>query len=301
MKTDWQTKKLDFNIKDKLINLSGTCFWYWNTFYSFLESCGVSSSVYRQFGKEGGKYQLMRSILELLERQERYDIIKNIAGQFYNFTPSEDEIDREKANKLLVDFRKIIGSSLLEDEIDKKEVEKKIETIKIISEQKKVYQEKLLKLKNNFFILCTSNDKQKRGYDIEKLFFDILDLEEFEYKRPYKNESEQIDGHFKYESFDYLVEIKWTNEKNKQEEYSIFDGKITGKAQSTRGLFLSITGFEDSFINKASGNNPRIILMDGEDLVHILEGRTTFFDLMKLKTDHFVRKGNVYIKYRNEK
>jgi hypothetical protein len=101
MKTSWQAKKLDFNIKDKLINLSGACFWYWNTFYSFLESCGVSSSVYRQFGKEGGKYQLMRSILELLERQEKYDVIKNIAAQFYNFSPNEDGIDKEKAGKLL--------------------------------------------------------------------------------------------------------------------------------------------------------------------------------------------------------
>ena len=97
----WSEKRLNFNIKDKLITLSGACFWYWNTFYSFLESCGVPSTVYRQFGKEGGKYQLMRSILELLERQNRYDIIKNINVQFYNFIPSEDGIDEERANRLL--------------------------------------------------------------------------------------------------------------------------------------------------------------------------------------------------------
>src|SRR5882672_9072611 len=105
----WPTKKLDFNVKDKLINLSGACFWYWNTFYSFLESCGVPSNIYRSFGKEGGKYQVMRSILELLERQERHDLIKSIATQFYNFTPSEEGIDKEKAYRFLADFRNIIG------------------------------------------------------------------------------------------------------------------------------------------------------------------------------------------------
>ena len=297
MNNSYQTKKIDFNIKDKLINLSGVCFWYWNTFYSFLESCGIPHSIYGQFGKEGGKYQLMRSILELLERQNKHDLIRNIVKQFYNFNPTEDNIDKKKADRLLSDFRKIIGSSLLEEEVNSKEKEKKQEETRVIIEERKIYKIKLSKFKDNFIKMFFCLDKQKRGYDIEKLFFDILELEEFVFKKPYKNEGEQIDGHFKYESFDYLIEIKWTSEKSKQQEYSIFDGKIKGKAQSTRGLFLSINGFEDSFVNKATCDTPRIILMDGEDLMHVLEERITLFDLMKLKTDFFVRKGNIYVKF----
>jgi hypothetical protein len=33
-------KKLSFEAKEKIVALSGACFWYWNSFYSFLDSCG---------------------------------------------------------------------------------------------------------------------------------------------------------------------------------------------------------------------------------------------------------------------
>jgi hypothetical protein len=295
----WQAKKLDFNVKDKLINLSGACFWYWNTFYSFLESCGVSSSIYLQFGKEGGKYQLMRSILELLERQQRYDIIKNITTQFYNFTPGEDGIDKEGAERKLDDFRKTVGSSILDDEIDKKEIERKIEEQKKLSEERQLLKQKLQDIKKIFLELQVSTDQQKRGFDIEKLFFDLLELEEFEVHRPYRISGEQLDGHFKYDKFDYIVEIKWTKDASSQPDLSIFDGKIKGKGQSTRGFFLSINGFDENSVSKFSGDAPRIILMDGQDFYLILEELTTFYDLMKLKTDALARKGNIYISYGN--
>ncbi len=293
----WPTKKLDFNAKDKLINLAGVCFWYWNTFYSFLESCDVPPSVYRQFGKDGGKYQLMRLILELLERQQRYDIIKNIASQFYNFIPSEDGIDKEKANRLLNDFRKMMGTSLLDEEIDKKEIKRKIKEQKKISEERALLKQKLQDIKDALLKLKALNDKQKRGFEIEALFFDLLELEEFEAHPPYRTTGEQLDGHFKYEKFDYIVEIKWTDEPSNQSDLSIFDGKIRNKGQSTRGFFLSVNGFDNNAVSRFSGNEPRIILMNGSDLYLILEEITTFYDLMKLKTDALARKGAIYVNY----
>lgn len=292
----WPTKKLDFNIKDKIINLSGACFWYWNTFYSFLESCGVSSSIYRAFGKEGGKYQVMRSILELLERQQRYDIIKEISKQLYNFVPSEDGIDKDKANRLLEDFRKTVGPSILEEEVNKRELERKAEEQKRILEENKIQRQKLEKLKENFLRLNALDDKQKRGFEVEPLFFELLELEEFEVHRPYRIKGEQLDGHFKYEKFDYIVEIKWTDSPTNQSDLSIFDGKIRGKGQSTRGFFLSINGFDNNAVSKFSGDSPRIILMDGQDLFLIFEEITTFYDLMKFKTDALARKGFIYAK-----
>jgi len=293
----YPTKKLDFNIKDKIINLSGACFWYWNTFYSFLESCGVTSSIYRAFGKEGGKYQVMRSILELLERQQRYDVIKEIARQFYNFWPSEEGIDKERVNRLLEDFRKAIGSSILDEEIDKKEVERKVQEYKKVAEEKAQLKQKLQIIKKSFLALQSSTDKQSRGFNLETLFFDLLGIEEFEVHRPYRMTGEQLDGHFKYEKFDYLVEIKWADPVSTQSDLSIFDGKIRSKGQSTRGIFFSVNGFDNNAVSKFSGNEPRIVLMDGQDFYVILEEMTTFYDLMKLKTDALARLGNIYAKY----
>jgi hypothetical protein len=289
-------KKLDFNVKDKLISLSGTCFWYWNNLYSFLESCGIPASVYKQFGKEGGKYQLMRSVLELLERQGKYDLIKTIAVQFYNLIPSDDGIDLHKANKQLDEYKAMVGTSLIEEEVNKREIAKKREEQKKISAEKGIYKNKLQNIKERFLTLHASEDKQKRGYELEALFFDLLELEEFEFHRPYKSAGEQIDGHFRYEKFDYIVEIKWTESVARQPDLSIFDGKIKGKGQSTRGFFVSISGFDNNSVSKFSNDSPKIMFMDGQDLFMILEERTTFYDMMKFKADAFARKGDIYAK-----
>jgi restriction endonuclease Mrr len=121
-----------------------------------------------------------------------------------------------------------------------------------------------------------------------------LHLSEFEHTKPYRTPgNEQIDGHFRYEKFDYLVEAKWTKEPTKQPDLSIFDGKIRGKAQSTRGFFLSANGFDDTTVQKYSGDSPRIILMTGEDLALILSGRVLFIDAMKAKVDAIVRLGKI--------
>jgi hypothetical protein len=292
-------KKIDYNTKEKLINLSGACFWYWGNFYSFLETCGIPQNIYKQFGKDGGKYQVMRSVLELLERQQKYDLIENIAKEFYNLSPSEENIDREKAKKLLSELRSILGTSFLQEELKQNEAQERIIKTQLIQEQKKIRKEKLLEIKNTFFVLCNESNKQKRGYELEKLFYELVELEEFEYNKPYKIEGEQIDGHFKYEKFDYLVEVKWIDENCKQSDLAIFDTKIRGKAQSTRGFFLSISGFDFNSIRKFSGDSPRIILMEATDLISVLEERISFFDLMKYKLDQLVRKGLIYAKYEN--
>lgn len=122
----------------------------------------------------------------------------------------------------------------------------------------------------------------------------MLHLSEFEHTKPYRTPGqEQIDGHFKYEKFDYLVEIKWTKEPTKQPDLSIFDGKIRGKAQSTRGFFVSANNFDTTAIQKYSGDSPRIILMTGEDLALVLSGHVLFVDAMKAKVDAIVRLGSI--------
>ena len=130
---------MNFNTKDLMIRLARTCFWYWETFYSFLESCDIPSSIYIQFGRDGGKHHVMRSILELLERQQAYDSIKQIMIQFYNLDlgPLKGEIDLERAKNLLQEFRTTTGPSLIQDEVNQRERENKIEAQKRISEQKK--------------------------------------------------------------------------------------------------------------------------------------------------------------------
>jgi hypothetical protein len=58
-------------------------------------------------------------------------------------------------------------------------------------------------------------------------------------------------------------------------------------------------GFLDDAIQSISGKEPRIILMDGEDLVYVLNGTISLHDAIKAKVDKLVKEGNTFYKLKN--
>ncbi|MES1950552.1 hypothetical protein S4A8_06835 [Salinisphaera sp. S4-8] len=245
----------------------------------------------------------MRGILGDLETSNRFDIINEIASNFYKMRTAvnKDALDTAKAERLLSEFRELLGSDPIDLEIERRgrEAAKAAHQGRIATAGLK--RSKLDELNRSFMALLTNANvtPQQRGFEFERIFFDLLELSEIECRRPFRNISnEQIDGHFRYEKFDYLVEVKWTSELTKQPDLSIFDGKIRGKVQSTRGFFLSQSGFDDSAIVKFSGDSPRIVLMSGEDIALILGGQILIEDAMKAKIDAIVRHGTIFFPLR---
>jgi restriction endonuclease Mrr len=298
-------KRINYELKEAIVSLSGTCFWYWNSFYSFLYSCGVSRNIQNKYPKESyNKYQVMRNVLDQLEETNKIEIINNIISNLYRLKNAvdRDALDEKKAKKLLSEFREIVGNDPIETEIKRREKEKIHKKYKSTVDGNELKRKKLEEINSLFNSLTTTTElsPQQRGYKLENLFCDLLQHSELEYSRPYKTvDGEQIDGHFRYEKFDYLIESKWEKETIKQKDLSIFDGKIRGKVQSTRGLFLSASGFDNNGVMKFSGDSPRIILMTGEDLAIILSGRVLFHDAMKAKIEAIVRHGDINYPLRN--
>jgi len=292
-------KKLGYEAKEKMVALAGACFWYWNSFYSFLDSCGVPKALQKRYPRDAyNKYQMMRCILGDLEQTGNLELINSIASAFYRLKTAidRDSLDEKKAKKLLDEFRDAISNDPIETEIQKREQEKAKAAHQKTITSRRAQSKRLEDINAEFIRLMTANEltPQKRGYKLEDLFFELLHFSEFEHTKPYRTpDGEQIDGHFRYEKFDYLVEAKWTAELTKQEDLSIFDGKIRGKAQSTRGFFISANGFDENAIGKFSGDAPRIVLMTGEDMALVLGGQVLFVDAMKAKIDAIVRYGNI--------
>ncbi|MBI9107084.1 MAG: restriction endonuclease [Spirochaetales bacterium] len=298
-------KKINYQLKELMISLSGACFWYWNSYYSFLDSCSVPKILQKKYPKQSyNKYEVMRNILEELEENNQIQIINNIISNFYKLRNAvdRDSLDEKKAIKLLNEFREFVGDDPIEQEIKKRKIEEEKEKYKDSVEDNKKQKNRINELNNLFIELTTSTNitPQQRGYKLEDLFCDLIQINELDYSRPYKTtDGEQIDGHLKYDKFDYLIEVKWEEGPIKQKDLSIFDGKIRGKAQSTRGLFLSANGFDENAINKFSGDSPRIILITGEDLAIVLSGRVLFYDALKAKVEAIVRYGNINFPLRN--
>ncbi|MBY0275420.1 restriction endonuclease [Candidatus Binatia bacterium] len=244
----------------------------------------------------------MRNILGDLEEAGELDTIEALVSGFYRLRGpvDRDNLDVAKAKQMLDEFRQLVGDDPIDAELKRRERQAARETYKESQAERQAQQRRLEELNESFLELSSPADvtPQARGYKLEALFFDLLQLCEFEFSPPYRHPGEQIDGHFRYEKFDYLVEAKWTKAPSVQEDLSVFDGKIRGKAQSTRGLFISATGFDQNAVAKYSGDAPRIILMTGEDLALVLSGMTTFADAMRAKVDAIVRHGKILLELR---
>ena len=84
---------------------------------------------------------------------------------------------------------------------------------------------------------------------------------------------EQIDGSLQFQGQTYLIEARWWAEQMAEAALLVFSGKVGGKAEWSRGLFISISGFTEQGLEGFSRGKPtNIICMDGLDLYHVMSG-----------------------------
>lgn len=294
------TKKLSFELKNKLIEIGGNCFWFRQNYQLFFESCGVKRDHYLRY-KDENKYSIMRNILSDLEDKGEIETIISILSNLYNLKkiPDDKVPDPAKSKRLLQELKDLCGEDLLEQRIKQQKIEEQRKTRSAQINNKLTYEQALLNIKNEFYELVKIDDPRKRGFALEPLINKLFSLNEIEYHKSFRTETDQIDGYFKFDKFDYLVETKWEKAPINKGDLSEFQDEVVRRIESTRGLFISMSGFNPNHISLFEGANPRIILMDGEDLTLILEGHFQLADALNLKITHAVKKGKIFYRLRD--
>lgn len=155
---------------------------------------------------------------------------------------------------------------------------------------------KLEGLKTEYFSLVSSRQPQRRGYQLEKIIRELFDLFDLDPRASFKIVGEQIDGAFTFESTDYLFEGKWQQEIVGASDLNVLAGKLSRKLDNTLGLFLSINGFSDDGVKAHSSGRRVMILMDGSDLMAVLEGRIDLIQLLLRKRREASQTGNIYLR-----
>lgn len=158
----------------------------------------------------------------------------------------------------------------------------------------------LSELKNEFYSWSVSSDRQGSGFALEKILYRLFELSDLDPKGSFKVIGEQIDGAFSFNYEEYLLEAKWRNKQTPLSDLDSFSGKIGRKFENTLGLFISISGFSDDALTQfRNSSDKRVLLMDGEDLIAILDERVTLSDLLARKRREAAQTGNIYLKYRD--
>lgn len=134
------------------------------------------------------------------------------------------------------------------------------------------------------FRRVTSLAPTERGYAFEGFLNDLFRAYGLAPREPFRNRGEQIDGSFALDEQVYLLEAKWEAGQIGQGPLLEFDGKVGGKAEWARGVFISISGFTDAGLDAfRQGRRTKIVGMDALDLHHILAGRLDLREVIRAK------------------
>jgi hypothetical protein len=296
----WSMKaKLSYELREAVVTVCGKAFWLKDPFRAFLLSCGVPSEIYDRYAEES-KYKIARHVLAELDAmgEEGYFIQCRIMTELCKLRKIPDETvpDRNAAIGALRGLKELaIAHNLLAGE-ERSAAEDRIQEARRKQAAQAERAQKMERLRTEFSSMVASkDDPHLRGYALEDLLAELFEAHEITYRRPYRTRTEQIDGHFRYRGFDYLVEARWRSSPPSEADLAAFKTKVDKKLTSTRGLFVSVVGFrEEVVLEFTRGISSNIVLMDGQDLALILEGQVSLIDALELKIQKAAQEGIVF-------
>jgi hypothetical protein len=290
-------------LKEALTNV----YWLRRDLRTFLTSCMQNNHILSNYDwNNETKRDIVSNLIDemLLKNQVFIHDMTKICNEICNMQDFshlqnfDNAIEKiQKAKNAVAQLKKLVEPH--QNKI--REENRRQEHQKIVEETRKKTQasdKKLNEMKESYLTLSTSNEPQMRGFKLEKLLKDLFELYDLDPKASFKITGEQIDGAFSLDHAEYLFEAKWQKQSVDNAELLIFSGKVEGKLENTLGLFLSINGFSPTGIEAfTKGKRSSIILMDGGDVMAILEERIKIVDLLRRKKQHASQTGEIYFTY----
>lgn len=282
-------------------------YWYKKDLRSFLTNTLENSSILANINWGDYKRNIADLIVESLARNEiryRDELIRLFSAvaamnDFSHLEYLDDGKDKAtRARKAVEALRKY--TSGYQEILDEKQHANERRTA--YAEQLEMvnyFRTQLGNLNRDFSELAVSADLQGRGYRLEAILKQLFELFDLDPKASFKIEGEQIDGAFTFDGADYLFEAKWQNEFVRANALDSLASKVQRKLDNTLGLFLSINGFSPDGINAHSSGRKVLLLMDGSDLIAVLDGRIDLPELLRRKRRHAAQTGDIYMRYQD--
>lgn len=279
-------------------------YWYKGELRSFLTQCLSDPAVLGRLNWEEYKRNIVATLVDhLVMNEEVYqrDLLRLMSEvcRIRDFSHLEKLEDGKKkaadANAAVEALRvQVKGHEDLETEQKASEERRKEAHLRLM--QVNAVREQLGVLKGEFFELVASENPQQRGFQLEKVLRGLFDLFDLDPKASFKITGEQIDGAFSFEGTDYLLEAKWQKDPVSADDLDGMAGKLSRKLENTLGLFISIDGFSEDAVKVHSSGRRLLILMDGSDLMAVLEGRIDLVQLLLRKRRKAAQTGNIYLR-----
>jgi len=268
---------------------------------------GVPASLYEKYDCPlNSKAKIARFIFSELQQRgpSGFAVQRKIVEELCRMTkPHPDAQDQRAGQAALADLKREATTVQILIDPDKAAADARRAACerRIAATQQR--RERIGKLRTSFLELHrmtpgSNSERQDRGYKLERLLADLFRAYDMEYRPSYKTEGEQIDGCFHFRGFTYLVEAKWRSAPPAAGDLLTFKAKVDGKIESTRGVFISMAGYDDDVlehvIRTARGSRNNVILFSGRDVALLFEGNVGLEDALTAKIDAAEQEGRMW-------
>jgi hypothetical protein len=279
----WTKQDLRYFIEHTIDNISiiSAIDWSSNTKYE-----SVSQLIDRMAQQENVCHADLLRLIQEISNIEDYSHLKRW---------EDSELKIKKAKDAVAKLR-----SVSKGYFENLEEQTKIEQLKAANRDRITrsidYQRKLEELHNDFNRLAVDNDPQGRGFKLEKFLNRLFTFFDLDPKASFRIVGEQIDGAFTFDGTDYLLEAKWQQVLVVKSDLLAFGGKIAGKLKNTLGLLISVNGYSSDALVLSNDILKTMILIDGQDLMLVLENRYSLNELIYRKRRHASQTGEIFVR-----
>jgi hypothetical protein len=290
-------------LKDAAIKV----FWTKSDLRSMLTIAGVDQSLINAQDWERYKYHILSPVLDELNCDENgLGKVRRILHETLRYQKCDHLLRfndgkrlKREAERALEHLRALVkdhdAAKITADE-EREARRKRAEE----SKKERAFQERLAALHQQYIGLLSEGDENQRGYSLERLLNALFALFELSPHAPFKRHGEQIDGAFVLDREHFLLEAKWQKSRPNLGDLRDLDGAVSSSLDNTLGLFVSVFGFAPQAVSGyIQGNRPRIICMDGGDLMMVLEGRIDLPELLFRKKEIAAQGREIFVSANN--
>lgn len=274
------------------------CFWLKAPLREFILSFGVSERFYDERANGRSKGQFISDIFADLAKHESgeaqilWRIVKALAKLD---GPLDDNMDVSTARQSIAKLRGLLDREDSSSQA-KSEISLKIEAQKSAFNATADREKRTKEICRAFLNLQNHPDAQERGREFQNLIADLFDAAGIRFERAFKISAQEIDGVFEFLNKHFLVEVRWRRDPADLAQLSSFKSKVDRKLDGTLGLYISVSGFRpDAIQSLLQGSKSNILLLDGMNLIQILEGRIALQDALGKMVHEASKRGNIFI------
>jgi hypothetical protein len=296
------TKKINPAIADLIYDALLKSFWRKEALKRFLRASGIAGKYLAQLDSHESKRTWLDRLFPLVTEHEKgVDVLLGMARTLASQTTFPDLEGWEDSAQKIRAAREAIAALAramnLEDERtaqdrSAKDARDRAEELRNAAVRA---QADLASLNQRMAALASRLGTQGGGYDFQPWFYDLLDYEDIDNRRPYTVDGRQIDGSLTLDGTTYLNELKFEAHQASATDIDSLKAKINSKADNTMGIMVAMSGYSSVAISEASGPKTALLLLDAAHIYMVLNGVSTLKEIIRRVRRHSSQTGRSYL------